>query len=108
MSSWTLRDLLLKGAPWEVLPDDLPKVESAARRYAKDSTLSKAHRDYISRVWLPPEAPEPEPLTLVLSTGGDHNDPDRGPVRTTSVIEGPVRDGPRPNPLWVEPGELAR
>ena len=40
-----------------------------------------------------------------LAIGGDHNDPDRGPVRTTSAIEGPVRDGPRPAPLWAVPSD---
>lgn len=65
-SRWTVKDLLLKGAPWEVLPEDRPKVEAAARRYAKDPTVGKLDRDYIARTWLPPEEPEPEPIALVF------------------------------------------
>ena len=58
--SWTMRDLLLCGYPFEVLPDDRPKVEAAARRYSRDPHLSKRDRDYIARVWLPLEEEEPE------------------------------------------------
>ena len=68
--SWTLKDLLLHGAPWEVLPDDRPRVEAAARKYSKALTLSKRDRDYIARIWLPPEPPEPAPLALVFPEGG--------------------------------------
>lgn len=64
--SWTMRDLLLKGAPWEILPDDRPKVEAAALRYSRDPRLSKKDRDYIARVWLPREAPETEPMLMVF------------------------------------------
>ena len=61
--SWSMRDLLLRGAPWEVLPDDRPKVDAAARRYSRDPHLSKPDRDYIRRVWLPHELEEPEQIT---------------------------------------------
>ena len=60
--SWSMRDLLLRGAPWEVLPDDRPKVDAAARRYSRDPHLSKGDRDYIRRVWLPHELEEPEQI----------------------------------------------
>ena len=68
--SWTLKDLLLHGAPWEVLPDDRPRVEAAARKYSKDPRLSSRERAYIERIWLPPEPPEPAPLALVFPEGG--------------------------------------
>lgn len=61
--SWTLKDTLLRCGPWEILPDDRPKIEAAARRYSKDPTLSKRDRDYIARTWLPPDAPD-EPIIL--------------------------------------------
>ena len=64
--SWTLKDTLLHCGPWEILPDDRPRIEAAARKYSKDPTLSKRDRDYIARVWLPVEDPEPEPLALVF------------------------------------------
>ena len=67
--SWSMKDTLLKCGPWEILPDDRPKLEAAARRYSKDPTLSKAHRDYIARVWLPAEEPEPEPLAFTFGDG---------------------------------------
>ena len=73
--SWTLKDLLLHGAPWEVLPDDRPKVLAAARRWAKDPRLSARERAYIERVWLPREDPDPEPeplpFTFPDSPGGN-------------------------------------
>ena len=62
---WSIRDLLLHGAPWEVLPADRPKVE-AARRYSRDPHLSKRERGYIARIWLPREEPEPEPMAFVF------------------------------------------
>lgn len=64
--SWTMRDLLLRGAPWEVLPADRGKVEAAARRYAKDPRLSSRERAYIERVWLPAEPEEPEPVLFTF------------------------------------------
>lgn len=67
--SWSMKDLLLKGAPWEVLPDDRPRVEAAARRYSKSAALSKRERDYIARIWLPPEVEEPEPIPLFPDGG---------------------------------------
>jgi hypothetical protein len=36
-----MRDLLLHGAPWEVLPDDRPRVEAAARKYSRDPRTSQ-------------------------------------------------------------------
>ena len=68
--SWTMKDLLLRGAPWEVLPDDRPKVEAAARRYSRDPHLSKTDRDYIARIWLPREDEEPEPIPFTFPEGG--------------------------------------
>ena len=62
--SWSMKDLLLRGAPWEVLPTDRAKVEAAARRYSRDPHLSKPDRDYIRRVWLPREDEEQEPEQL--------------------------------------------
>ena len=62
--SWSMKDLLLKGAPWEVLPDDRQRVDAAARRYSKDPHPSKGERDYIARIWLPAEEPEPDALSL--------------------------------------------
>ena len=67
--SWTLKDTLLHCGPWEILPDARPRIEAAARKYSKDPTLSKRERDYIARVWLPAEEPEPEPLALVFPDG---------------------------------------
>ena len=64
--SWTLRDTLLRSGPWEILPDDRPKIEAAARRYSRDPHLSKGERDYIARMWLPPEEPEPDPLEFAF------------------------------------------
>lgn len=49
--SWTLRDTLLRSGPWEILPDDRPKIKAAARRYSRDPHLSKGERDYIARMW---------------------------------------------------------
>lgn len=68
--TWSMKDLLLRGAPWEILPDDRPKVEAAARRYSKDPRLSKRDRDYIARIWLPSEEPEPELPAFVFPDGG--------------------------------------
>ena len=67
--SWTLLDTLLHCGPWEILPDDRPKVEAAARRYSKDPHLSKRDRDYVERTWLRAEEPEPEPLGFVFPEG---------------------------------------
>jgi hypothetical protein len=64
--SWSMRDTLLRCGQWEILPADRPKVEAAARRFAKDPHLSKRERDYIARVWLPVEEPEPEPLAFAF------------------------------------------
>lgn len=55
-----MRDLLLLGHPSEILPDDLPKVEAAARAWSRSPQLSKEDRDRIAAVWLPPE-PDLEP-----------------------------------------------
>lgn len=57
--SWTLLDTLLRAGPWEVLPEDRPRIEKAARRYSRDPHLPKRDRDYIARIWLPHED-EPE------------------------------------------------
>lgn len=63
--SWTLKDLLLHGYPFEVMPDDRPKVEAAARRLSRDPHVSKSDRDYIRRMWLPhEERSEPEPIQI--------------------------------------------
>lgn len=68
--SWSIGDLLLRGAPWEILPDDRPRVEAAARRYSRDPHLSKRERDYIARIWLPPETEDSElPLTFPVLPG---------------------------------------
>ena len=67
--SWSMKDTLLHAGPWEILPDDRPKVEAAARKYAGDPTLSKRDRDYIARMWLPAEEPDPEPLAMVFPDG---------------------------------------
>ena len=64
--SWTMRDLLLKGAPWEILPSDRPMVDAAARRYSRDPHLSKRERDYIARIWLPRDEPELELMAFVF------------------------------------------
>lgn len=68
--SWTLLDTLLHAGPYEVLPDDRPKVDAAARKYSRDPHLSKTDRDYIARTWLPPEPDEPEAISFAFPEGG--------------------------------------
>lgn len=64
--SWTMKDTLLRCGPWEILPDDRPKLEAAARKWANDERLTAQQRAYIRRIWLPPEVDEPEPLGFVF------------------------------------------
>ena len=108
--SWSMKDLLLRGAPWEILPDDRLKVDAAARRYSRDPHLSKKDRDYIARVWLPPEPVEPEPLPFGLPRGwtamirgrelmasyGGHGG---HPFKRPGGDQGQVAEGSPPSPL---------
>jgi len=67
--SWTLRDQLTRGYPFEVMPEDRPRLERAARRYVADPRLSKAERDLIALHWLPAEPEEPEPIPFAFPEG---------------------------------------
>lgn len=67
--SWTLRDLLTKGHPSEILPDQLPIMERAARRYVGDPHIPREDRQRIERVWLQPPEDEAEPVTLFPDGG---------------------------------------
>ncbi len=63
--TWSQLDQLLHGYVFEVLPEDRPRLERAARRYSSDPHLSKRDRGYIRECWLPQEEPEPESLRLL-------------------------------------------
>ena len=81
--SYTLRDLILHGAPWEVLPEDRARVLAAARRLVGDPSVSREHRAYIERVWL--TEPEPEPEQLSTPLGDSEGAPMKAPTPTADL-----------------------
>lgn len=91
--SWSIKDLLLHGAPWEVLPGDRPRVDKAARRYSRDPHLSKRDRDFIARVWLPAEEPD------ALDALGQGDVPNESPNASPNAVSNASANASTPDPV---------
>lgn len=59
-STRSMLELLLHAGPWEITPEDRPRILRAARHHVDNPRLSLSERQYIARVWLPRE-PQDQP-----------------------------------------------